>query len=202
MDKADGNYLNGKNPRILHLPVLKNDVETFVEIKAPARLNIEKENLVSINPNENYSVDDSNKKMLQDWLAARYRRHALPGELVRLLKKEGFWKKLTEENSAQRSRFIKQFRLHFEPNGDLQTDERYEIKLLVIHDGTKESRINAEETVFDLKKAAEKLQHIDLSNCMARSTSEVTMDDLEYYEKLNLDYLSHKFDYSDDTQDY
>jgi hypothetical protein len=201
LDSKNGAYLYGKNPRILHLQLFKNDVSCFVEIEANSRFCIKKEKLLSVYPNENYRLVDRDKKILQDWLAARYRRHAFPNNLDAILKKRKFWKKLSENVSDEMAHSIQQFRLHFEPDGDIEPDERYELELLIIHDGTEKARSNAEKLAIALKDEGEMMEQIDLIHCEARSTAEVTMDDLGYYEKLNLDYISHKYDYDGDIKD-
>jgi hypothetical protein len=95
LDRENGNYLYGKNPRILNLRVFKNCIPSFVEIVAHARFKIKKENLLSVYPDENYSLDDNDKKILQDWLASRYRRHALPDDL-------GYYEKLNLDHISHK----------------------------------------------------------------------------------------------------
>ncbi|MDR1582798.1 MAG: hypothetical protein LBS55_05990 [Prevotellaceae bacterium] len=95
LDSKDGHYLYGKNPRILHLQLFKNNLPCFVEIEAHARFCLEKEKLLSIYPNENYRLADRDKKILRDWLATRYRRHAFPNALGDILEKGKFWELLT-----------------------------------------------------------------------------------------------------------
>jgi hypothetical protein len=201
LDSGNGNYMYGKNPRTLHLQLFKSGTPLFVEIEARSRFLIKKENLLSIYPDKNYEMRRGDRKILQDWLAARYRRHAFPNKLDAALKKGKFWKMLTENVSAETAQSIQQFRLHCEPDGEIESGERYEIELLIIHDGIDESRYKAEKLASNLKNAAKNLEQIDFSRCEARSTAEVTMDDLGYYEKLNLDHISHKYDYFGDIKE-
>jgi hypothetical protein len=200
LNKNNGNFMYGKNPRVLHLKILKTNTPLFVEIEARSRLSIKKEHLRSVNPDENYIIDNCDKRILRDWLVARYRRHAIPDKLHAVLKRGKFWK-ILEDISAETAQSIQQFRLHYEPDNEIKEGERYELELLIIHDGTEESRHNAEDMAGSLKNAAGLIDEIDLSRCEARSTAEVTMDDLGYYEKLNMDYISHKYDYSDTVED-
>jgi hypothetical protein len=202
LQECNGGYLYGKNPRKLQLQILKSTVPCFMELEAHNRLFLKKESLLSIYPNENYAMYKDGKKILQDWLAARYRRHAFPDKLMDILENEKFWQILTKKPSAQIAECIQQYRIHYEPDGDIECGEKYELQVLIIHDGSNEARNYAERIALDLKKSSYAIRNIDLSYCEARSTSEVTMEDLGYYEKLTLDYISHRFDHSDDVKDF
>lgn len=95
IEQQDGNYMHGKNPRILHLDYNHEGTTIVLELLAAKRVMVPKDILASIQSDQTYDLISS-RQVLQSWLAARYRRHALPNSLVdrlrevlRYMEKEG-----------------------------------------------------------------------------------------------------------------
>lgn len=85
LEKADGNLRYGKNPRKLHLPILHNAKSVFIELCAKDKIIIEKEQM-SFSPSSEFELESEGVYILQSWLSARYKRHALPDSLVERLR--------------------------------------------------------------------------------------------------------------------
>jgi hypothetical protein len=108
--QPNGNYTHGKNSRTLHLRYTNEGNPTILELMASKRVTIPKILLENIQPNQSYELDS--RHILQSWLAARYRRHALPNSLVdRLRSVFGYIEKESKKNSAG----ILSFRLSYDP---------------------------------------------------------------------------------------
>ena len=76
--ELDGNYAKGQNPRCLDLmvPIGENHTPTFFRLHAQKKGKIPKINLLV--HGEINKLSSSGLRILQDWLAMRYRRQALP----------------------------------------------------------------------------------------------------------------------------
>ena len=77
IQQLDGNYTHGKNPRILHLNYMHRGNPVSLELIASKRVIVDKTILEAVQPDQTYELLVS-RQILQSWLAARYRRHALP----------------------------------------------------------------------------------------------------------------------------
>ncbi|NOC47000.1 hypothetical protein [Ruegeria sp. HKCCD7559] len=75
--KCDGNKLNAKNPRCIHLPLETPEGE-FVEIDTRQRIFVPKETLIGFQPCDKLQVSDFHVRVFQKWLALRYKRSAFP----------------------------------------------------------------------------------------------------------------------------
>ena len=85
--KADGRHTHSKNPRCLHLEFRQGDDVVIAELMATGKVKIDKGELAAFVPSEAFRLDPENLKVLQHWLAARYRRAAFSGEFENRLKK-------------------------------------------------------------------------------------------------------------------
>jgi hypothetical protein len=78
VDKADGNFTHGKNPRRLHVSGIDGGAAICIELMAPARRSVAKQDLVRHLPSATVLIDPAHRNTLQYWLVARYRRSAFP----------------------------------------------------------------------------------------------------------------------------
>lgn len=76
----DGNLTHGKNPRRLHVSFEENGATVYVELTAKEKRNLEKDRVAGYAPNRAIALTPNNRSVLQEWLAARYRRAAFPEE--------------------------------------------------------------------------------------------------------------------------
>src|SRR5205823_3760746 len=86
VDKSNGNYGFGKNHRVLHLPATLEGKPATLELLAIRKISIHKEDLATHEPDERFVLEMKPRQILQSWLAARYRRQALPDRLVARLR--------------------------------------------------------------------------------------------------------------------
>ncbi len=90
----DGNFSHAKNPRRLHLPCSENGATIYLDLRAKEKRGIPKGELAEHLPNPNMSLTPKNRSVLQQWLAARYRRAAFPEEFERRLAETGLDKRI------------------------------------------------------------------------------------------------------------
>jgi hypothetical protein len=83
--KRDGNYHNGKNVRVLHLPI--SSTNQIIEIRSSPKLMVNKVSLVMFRPDIAFNFSSSEKETFSRWLAARYSRGSFPDELMTRLDK-------------------------------------------------------------------------------------------------------------------
>jgi hypothetical protein len=90
----DGNFTNSKNPRRLHLPFGAGSEHVHIVLDTSNRALLQKESgdvgpgLEKFLPSPRFVIDAKHKGVLQNWLAARYRRAAFPDEFDRRFGKE------------------------------------------------------------------------------------------------------------------
>ena len=149
----------------------------------------------------NDKLNDENKKILQSWLAARYKRHAFPDSLVSRLKPvDNLLKKQGKKNAHE----ITAYWVNYEPkNKELLPNEPYEISLKIIYcadapDAENKAQKIAEslKTTDFTSKMMQNTEHgaIDLRLCQAWSDMEFTLHDMHSggYVEYALDYISHQ----------
>ncbi len=86
VSRTDGNLTRAKNPRLLHLNATMNGQAKVVELSARDKFSISKEQLASHLPDAMTNLQPEELPILQAWLAARYKRQALPGALQHRLR--------------------------------------------------------------------------------------------------------------------
>lgn len=193
LEQNGGNNTYGKNPRTLHLDYKQNGQTVWIEMLASKRVTIAKNKLEGIQPDETYELNHS-QQILQSWLAARYRRHALPNSLVERLRPVfGYIEKLGKRNSSG----ILSFRLDYEPKDELPHDEPYEFWLSIVY--IDEYRTIAEDIANSLKIEFAKLLQktkdsgmVDLRKCEAVSEMEFTLRDMRDTVEFHLEHLSYR----------
>jgi hypothetical protein len=95
IDKPNGNLTHAKNARVLHLPFFTADKTQWVELVATKKLAISKSDLAGFTPRDDMGLDQRRHSILQQWLAARYRRAAFADSFENRLKMNGLDEKLS-----------------------------------------------------------------------------------------------------------
>jgi hypothetical protein len=73
LQTADGNYLNAKSPRTLHLPFTAgSDNAAIIELSATLKCQIKKSLLITQKPTETVKPSAFERRTLQKWLSSRY----------------------------------------------------------------------------------------------------------------------------------
>lgn len=194
VEKHDGNYTYGKNPRILHLDYRYNGQTVWIELIASRRVIVQKSSLEAIQPDQAYNL--ITRQTLQSWLAVRYNRIALPNSLVkRLSSVSAHIAKEGKKNSSG----ILSFRLSYEPQDELPPEEPYELWLSIIYVADKAEYATMAENVAqslktefpNLLENAKDSGTVKLRKCEAVSEIEFTLRDVRDTVGYNLEYLSY-----------
>jgi hypothetical protein len=102
IEKLDHRMTHTKNPRTLYLEARdkSNNVSRPIRMDAPNKRSILKTSIWNRNFLHPLSIDTEYLGELADWLSARYRRAALPGEFERRFNRvrEAFWKLVQNYN--------------------------------------------------------------------------------------------------------
>lgn len=196
IEQHNGNFTHGKNPRTLHLGYTQGENLVFLELRASKRLTLQKDKLEAVQPDNSYKLTDS-RQILQSWLAARYRRHALPNSLVDRLREVFSY---IEKKGKNQSSGILSFRLSYDPEDELPPDEPYELWVNVVYITDKdEYREMSEEFAEDLKteftnllKKTKDYGGVILCKCEAVSEMEFTLRDMRETVEYHLEHLSYR----------
>lgn len=128
LEKRDGNYTHGKNPRILHLDYTHNEKTVWIELIASRRVIVQKNLLEAVLPDQTYSL--ITHQTFQSWLAVRYRRIALPNSLVERLRSVSTY---IEKEGKKNSSGILSFRLSYDPQDERPSEDPYELWLSIVY---------------------------------------------------------------------
>lgn len=195
LTSANGNFINAKNIRTLHL---QHTAERIFELDAAKKKHVLKKSLINITPTDEVQLSEHNKKILQNWLAARYRRHAFPDSLRdRLIPLDDFLKK----EGAKNVHDIAGYWVNYEPkNSELLADEPYEFWLQIVyasetadaHDKAAAIAKKLNETFAAMMLKSKTEGPVDLRQCEAIADTEFTLHDMRENFEYVLDYISHK----------
>ncbi len=198
--QGHGNYSFAKHPRRLHLDFTHEGAPASIELTASARINVPKSALANTVPDSRFSVPVPGLRILQSWLSSRYRRQALPDELVERLR--AVWPKLEKTGKANSAGIIG-FWLDFAPDDNhLSQGELYEVWLNVVYsvdDPEHEKGAIAVAEILSTAFAAEfkkdgKWNLIELRRCEAVSERNFTLRDMRETVEYKLEHLSLRAD--------
>lgn len=196
--EGDGNYTNAKHLRKLHLPIHSEDKQLILELIANNKFAIQKHELSGIEPTANFVLNEAQRKILQEWLSARYKRHALPDALqARLDPVFDFLEKQGKKNSDK----VLGYWINYDPvNDELPSDQTYDFFLYIVYlSDNPEWRLQAEAIVHLIKENFSilvqktiNLGKVKLVDCRAYSEEEFTIKDQRRTIHYRFDYLSYR----------
>jgi hypothetical protein len=191
--KDDGNttYKFSKNPRRLHLPINSRGKTLFLELFATKKFKIAKDQLDSHPPDDTFFLEKRYSDILQSWLAARYRRQALPKSLDLRLNPI---KELLEKQGKTHAEKIHGFWIQFDPfDRELDSNENYEFSLVIVYSSDHhDSQDIADQLSKKVIQIRAKLKGIDLNPPQLYSDKEFTLFDMTQFIEFRYDYISHR----------
>lgn len=201
VDSPTGDYLYGKNPRLLHLPVVFQGQPATLELHATARRMLPKALLHDHAPDARFVLSGPSRDTLQSWLAARYRRQALPNALVDRLRP--VFVRLTKIGK-QHPRGVLGYWFDVDPKDvELPAEEPYELRIWIVYtvgDDPVTERL-ANEVAGELRAqftalmAANASQGpVELRDCRAVPETSFTLWDMRRLIHYRYDYLSYRQD--------
>lgn len=186
--KCDGNFAGAKNPRKLHLRTLPAKGPQGLELLATQKINFEKTKLNPYQPANTPELAPGELPVLQSWLAARYKRQALPDALQERLRP--LFTKM-EKQAAKKPSAILGYWLEYDPREELPPEEAYEVGISVVYsiDDLDFADFAGEIAVI---LSGEKIEGVDLSRCAALSEEEFTIRDLRHQVQYRAEHLSYR----------
>jgi len=202
--KEDGNFTYGKTPRRLHVPFNDGTQQVVVELSAGAKSELGKAELAAYRPDENIALSPAERDTLQSWLAARYRRSALPDEFEDRLRRTKVRDRLLKIG-AQLGKHVRAIYFDIDGGQDLVkagADDVYELAIYLLY-STEDDSEAAEKAAIEMAKQFEQAfrdhcydgtkkawRDIELTYCDAISDEAMTIRQASHLQRWNLDYLS------------
>ena len=196
MEVADGNCRHAKNARRLHLDWQRADTVLCLELLATRKCCVAKRDLADVAPVADAILAPADKHILQSWLAARYRRQALPDSLVERLRY--VFQRLEKKGKTQASTVIGYW-LSFAPAGELPAEEPYDLDISIVYTIDSPDAETAASAIAD--EVSERFAGlvtksgaggVVLGVCEAVSEEEFTLRDIRQHVEYRLDYLSNR----------
>ncbi len=205
-DEVNGNFLNAKGSRTLHLPFTAGSSRLILELSATQKRQIDKAALIPHNPSPIAQLSLSGRRILQRWLAARYLRAAFPDEFVARFGNSGADERLKKIVKKAQSHLVA---IYFdldrgeekERAGD---DDLYELSIFLVHpvdpdpaisrEAAHEAKVLIEQMFETCCKHDGQWRGIQLEGCYVQSAAEVTLHTVDFLKKWNTDYLSFRAD--------
>lgn len=188
IEKRDGNLTRAKNPRVLHLTVTFAGEPVVIEMSAIDKFSILKDHLNSYLPDVALNLEPGELTILQAWLAARYKRQALPGALQDRLRDIV---KVLEQNGQRNTDGVLGYWLDYQPREELAAAEPYELWVYVVYlTDQQEFEESAKGVAAAISGVAQKATGIDLRQCEAYSDEEFTAKDVRTKVEYRLEHLS------------
>jgi hypothetical protein len=200
IEKCKPECSNARSTRILHLELNSSDGPIAYEFLSKDKGTLLKKILTGASPESRYVLSERSKRALQSWLAARYKRAALPDGLSLLLDQV---KDVFVTVGKKNPEAILGIYLDYEPEGDiLAGGELYEVWITVLYSTEIQ---NAKEVAEDaIARISNKFQQqfkssgnwrgLELRSCVASSETELTYYDLVRLKEYRLEYLTLRVD--------
>ena len=203
VDTSSGNYTHVKNPRKLHLPYSVSNSETVVEMVAVDKVRVRKDSLEAFEPDRNFSLPSDKLATLQRWLAARYRRTALPDAFNERLDSKGVKERLSGILESLGEDILG---VYFQlDDGELierkEAEDTYTLAIYLLYStggNFEKAKKNSEEASKKIIKMFKKRllddegrwQFIELVHCAPISDQEMSIAESVLLKRLDLDYVS------------
>ena len=207
LEKEDPFLIGARNPRQLHLKLNSIDGSiVYLELKYSNFLELPKDNLVEAGElDQTLTVGQEEKRVLKQWLAARYGRPAFPNAFESRLRKK-FGKRKVESHighiiSPESKHLVGIFfGLGEDRDRELNNNQPYFLTILIVYDATEggiAARESAEKVSADLTDLFVRAydvvagtENINLEKCTAVADTFFTLSDLRKVDQWRLEYIS------------
>lgn len=207
LDRVDKQYISAKHPRILHLTLESESEHLLLELRQTEKLTLPFHPIEEQAPDKKeYSLSASEKRILKQWLAARYGRPAFPDMFEKRLRRK-FNSKFNVERKVASilstySEFISAvfFEIPDECKNESPPDDLYILKIFIAIDSTKDldaSRKAVESAAQEIEEAFFKVygepgnsSDIELELCSAILETEITLTMIRRMDQWRVEYIS------------
>lgn len=206
--KIEGNFANAKNPRQLHIAADGGPEKTCVHLETKCRAFIPKTELENVTPCEQRVLTTPVIHTLQNWLASRYRRSALPNAFNNRMKLKKLPDKIVKAQKGSEDCIeAVLFDLDGRERDELAEEECYVLTITVLYNEEKDSEAHAKAAAVatDIQAAFDKafeaaedgadplaLHGIELVEATAVSVHGITFAAASKQLRFELDHISFK----------
>ncbi|WP_295994398.1 hypothetical protein [Rugamonas sp.] len=201
--RADPMFAKARHPRRLHLTLTN---QSCIELRHSERMAVPRLRFDNLQqPDMNHVISEDEKRVLKQWLAARYGRPAFPNALEQRLRiKHGKRDVIGHIETIVKTSSDKLVGLFFdlgkERGMELPDDAPYFLSISVVYDaidGGPVARGAAERTATDLSRlfhaaygAPDVATQIALDRCTAVADTQFTLSDLRRVDQWRLEHIS------------
>lgn len=186
-------YSHNRHPRILHSKAItaNDDMEIDLCLLAHEKISIDKVLLIGQKPDNSIVFSQQSLREYVDWLAARYKRPALPTTFDKLIQQADKRNK-RKKIAKQANDYLLGIYVQIFPNKDIKENEQYDVSLL--------GMVAAEEDIFQatqtLQRYAELMQNagMNVASLKIFTESQISVATFRQYQRINFDYLSYEAD--------
>ena len=193
--KSDKQYSSGRNPRVLHVAFEAGAADSVLVCSVHERWTIPRNLLLRGAPQG--QLADKERRLLAEWLAKRYIRAAFPTAFDRRWHtKQRNWQKLLQSYSE----WLQGVYLRLNTLDELPEDTPYWCDLILAVPSDKRGgagwRAQVEDMERDVRVFWDQFKPgIECSDVDLRGTDEITLTDIETYQRFDSDWVS----FEDDT---
>jgi hypothetical protein len=188
----DGNFLYGKNPRIIQFPI----GEQHFQASCHDRSWLDRRLLAQVKPSEVHVLHPSVIHLLREWVAKRYIRPAFPDEFNARIRKDPTGKALRRLLELQGHLFQDLYLFCDPADQELPPGNSYKIILwpaMSSQDYEDEMlRQLARQACSQIEAILAECPGIDVIECEVRHEGQITLDDLRYFKAWDFDHLTQR----------
>lgn len=185
-----GSLKFGENPRILHLAGELDGKEVYLALRQSDKCRFEKSELEGSLPEQAWKLSDRNQRLLQEWLACRYQRHALPNALNDRLRIA--LDKLKNAAKSRHASILAVF-ISYDPDDEIEIDDKYELDMAIVYQSQSfGAQEHAEQLAEKFRTALKDVPGVDCPKDKVKTYSDTsfTLFDMTRMIKLRLEFLS------------
>lgn len=200
-------FARARNVRRLHLAFdICSGGQQFLDLQITSKQFICKSLIVDANPDTNWVLSDEEKRVLKQWLAARYGRPAFPNAFESHLRENVSKKDTVEDRIGKALEKVSAhlvgvfFDLGENRAAELTDGSPYDLRITVVYDaseGGQPARLAAEEVASEIREifksaygSPDKATKIALESCEAVADLHFSLSDLRKVDQWRVEYIS------------
>lgn len=207
IERLDGNFTHSKNPRRLHLTASGGSEALHFELSALEKKIVAKKELADYAPDENSLLAANELIILQEWLAARYRRAAFPDEFDSRLNEHKLKKQIAEILEPLGATVFALL-CDLDEGAEVERrgeDDLYQLRLYILYDDD-----GSDDIIASIEEAAQELsqifqdqffdstkncwRNIELAECAVLSSNAMSVAQSQRLKRWSMDYISLRAD--------
>ena len=190
--KPDGNFLYGKNPRIIQFPI----GERHFQASCHDRSRLDRRLLAQVKPSEVHVLQPSALHLLREWVAKRYIRPAFPDEFNARIRNDPTGKALRRLLELQGHLFQDLYLFCDPADQELPLGQLYKIIVWPVMSSLDYEdemlRQQARDASSQIEAILSNCTDIDVIECELRHEGQISLDDLRYFKAWDFDHLTQR----------